>query len=255
MVTLLVLTVSLTATVQDSASWPPIEFPVRSSRAQIIAPLLDGVRVSTMRTRLIRQKAQFPRDFRPVPIAITFASAGLQAAAANEVRGEAPRVRSENATIARLIAQATERSATFRCEIDAINATDGLIYVHEGHCGRGVFACLMHTVELAGPFRLLHVKLDLRRSELDSMAAIGHELRHAIEALSDAHVINNFRIVSFFRQLGPTGSETFETPAARRAGFDVFDELRAHAAALDSGLQRNDGDAWRKNTCRQTRIR
>jgi hypothetical protein len=34
------------------------------------------------------------------------------------------RVRSENATIARLIKQAAERSATFRWEIEAINRSD-----------------------------------------------------------------------------------------------------------------------------------
>lgn len=73
------------------------------------------------------------------------------------------------------LTQATERSATFRLKIDAINATDGLIYVHEGHCEHRVFTCLVHTVEVSGPFRLLHVKLDVRRSERDSMAAIGHE--------------------------------------------------------------------------------
>jgi hypothetical protein len=52
MVTVLVLALLQTATVQDSASWP-IESPVRSSSAQIIALLMDGVRDSTMLKRLI----------------------------------------------------------------------------------------------------------------------------------------------------------------------------------------------------------
>ena len=51
MVTVLVLALSLTATVQDSASWP-VE-SVRSSSAQIIALLVNGVRDSAMLKRLI----------------------------------------------------------------------------------------------------------------------------------------------------------------------------------------------------------
>ena len=46
-------------------------------------------------------------------------------------------------------------------------------------------ACLVHTVKLAGPFRLLRVNLDLRRNDCTLMGAIGHELWHVIEALND----------------------------------------------------------------------
>jgi hypothetical protein len=150
------------------------------------------------------------------------------AAAAEDAQGPALRVRSESVTIVRLIAQATERSATFRREIVAINATDGLVYVHEARCGSGVLACLALTVDLAGPYRLLTVKLDLRRSELKTMSALGHELQHAIEALSDPHVTNDLKMYFFFQQLGPTGHGRFETDAAVQAGIDVFNEVRAH---------------------------
>jgi hypothetical protein len=70
--------------------------------------------------------------------------------AAAEEHDPLTRVRSEHATIARFIGQATERSATFRREIEAISGTDGLVYVYEGRCGHGVVACLVHTVGLAG---------------------------------------------------------------------------------------------------------
>ena len=162
-------------------------------------------------------------------LAIAFATATPRDVDADDVRGTSPRVRSEHATIARLIVQATERSATVRREIQIIRLTDGLVYVHEGHCGSGVLACLAMTVETAGPFRLLHVQLDLRRSELETMAAIGHELQHAIEALSDRHVTDGPTIFSFFQQLGPTGSNRFETRAAVLAGDEVLAELRTRA--------------------------
>ena len=52
MVTVLALALLQMVTVQDSGSWP-IESPVRSSSAQVVALLVDGVRDSAMLKRLI----------------------------------------------------------------------------------------------------------------------------------------------------------------------------------------------------------
>ena len=154
----------------------------------------------------------------------------LVAGSASAEEASAPaRVRSEDATIARLIAQAIEQSATFRREIEAINGTDGLVYVHAAPCRRGVRACLVHTVTLAGPYRLLNVKLGMGRPELETIATLGHELQHAIEVLNDPLVRDDFSISVFFRRLAPTDSHQFETPAALQAGLDIYDELIAAA--------------------------
>lgn len=66
--------------------------------------------------------------------------------------------------------------------------TAGLIYVDEGKCGHGVSACLLLSVQVAGPFRVLQIKIDARRPDCVLMAQIGHELQHAIEILSDPNV-------------------------------------------------------------------
>ena len=98
---------------------------------------------------------------------------------------DVPRVRSEDPTLARLITQASEHSSTFRRELDLISRTNGIVYVSKGRCGgHGVHACLIPTVDLAGPFRLLHILVDLTRSEAETIGSIGHELWHAIEVLS-----------------------------------------------------------------------
>jgi len=57
------------------------------------------------------------------------------------------------------------------------------------------------------------------------LAAIGHELQHAVEALSDPHVTDYHAMYSFFEHIGPTGSERFETLAG--VGMDGMAELRA----------------------------
>ena len=55
--------------------------------------------------------------------------------------------------------QGDERSATFRALIDAINASDGIVYVEAGECGHDVTACLV-GVTSAGAYRMLWIKVD-----------------------------------------------------------------------------------------------
>src|SRR5215216_4172151 len=74
-----------------------------------------------------------------------------------------PRVRSEDPLIAQLIADAPAMSATFRDLVTAIDATNGIVYVQSGLCGRGARACLAHSLQLAGPHRILRVLISTRR--------------------------------------------------------------------------------------------
>ena len=137
-----------------------------------------------------------------------------------------PRVRDNgDPAIAGLIREATARSPAFRRLVEAIDATDGIVYVEHGPCRRGVLAYLALTVTVAGPHRVLRIVVDPRRDRRELMAAIGHELRHAIEVLSDRAITDNRAIYFFYQREGPTGRDRFETPAARRAGSEVLSEL------------------------------
>ena len=49
-----------------------------------------------------------------------------------------PRVRFHHPGIASLIERAAERSKTFRGLVEAIDASNGIVYVEEGQCGRHV---------------------------------------------------------------------------------------------------------------------
>lgn len=136
-----------------------------------------------------------------------------------------PRVRSENPALAAVIHRASDASATFRRLTATIDGTDGLIYVDSGRCGHGVSACLLLSVQVAGPFRVLRIKVDARRLDCTLMAQIGHELQHAIELLSDPHVTDGVGAYSLFERIAPGGPISdrgrFETVAAGRAGLDV----------------------------------
>jgi hypothetical protein len=89
--------------------------------------------------------------------------------------GSISRVRSTDVRITALMGRAVEQSATFRSLLDTIAATDGIVYVEAGRCGR-LRACLTVKVTVAGPNRILWIVVDPRRAACDVMASIGHEL-------------------------------------------------------------------------------
>ena len=64
-------------------------------------------------------------------------------------------------SIAALLQEATAHSPTFRHLVDTIGATNGLVYVEQGRCGHHVRTCLVLTVQVAGPNRLLRILVDL----------------------------------------------------------------------------------------------
>jgi hypothetical protein len=141
-----------------------------------------------------------------------------------------PRVRSNSPAIRAVIDQATERSVTFRRLVDTIDRTDGLVYVDEGRCNHSVRACLMLSVKVAGPYRLLWIAVDARKAPgAELMASIGHELQHAVEVLSDPAVTDNHAMFFFYHHRGSGDTGRFETKAAIDAGLDVLAEVRAHS--------------------------
>ena len=161
-----------------------------------------------------------------VALMATIASA-RPAAAVDPAAPVMPRVRSNSPAIATLIELARERSATFRALVATIDGTDGIVYVDEGKCGHSVRACFMLSVQVSGPHRVLRILVDSNRDRDGVMGAIGHELRHAIEVLSNPKMNSGVAVVNFYLREGATGSERFETPAAVRAGLSVYAEVVA----------------------------
>lgn len=135
------------------------------------------------------------------------------------------RVRSSAPAVAAMIREASARSATFRGLVEKIEATDGIVYVEHGVCGRGVRACLV-GITTAGANRMVWLKVDARKVGLELAVSVGHELRHAVEVLVDSDVTNTKAMYSFYvrqTQRGMTGA--FETDAALAAGNAVRAEL------------------------------
>jgi hypothetical protein len=159
-------------------------------------------------------------------IMTTLAGGGRAVVAAGVDTPTMPRVRSHHPAIASLIGRAAERSKTFRGLVEAINTTNGIVYVEEGQCGRhGVRSCVAAVTQAAAN-RILVVNVNLRSADSELMGLIGHELRHVIEILSESTVVDAVSMYFLYERIGRLGTYTaFETEAAVKAGHAVRAEV------------------------------
>jgi hypothetical protein len=139
-------------------------------------------------------------------------------------------VRSTEPWLAKLIDRAAAQSPTFQGLLSTIQRSNGMVQVEDGKCGHGVWACLRIRMETVNSTRFLRIVIDRRKndSDLDVMASLGHELQHAVEALSEPGITDSVRLYNFFGRLSPTAGDRFETKAALRVGNEVHNELRGH---------------------------
>ena len=129
-----------------------------------------------------------------------------------------------------VINEAVAQSETFRGLVDRISTTDGIVYVAEGQCGHGVRACLLDTMTIAGPNRVLRILVDPRKVDRDLMGSIGHELQHAMEVLSHPYIRSYGAMILLFKKMCDGCGRRFETDAAIATGNAVRAELRNSAA-------------------------
>jgi hypothetical protein len=148
-----------------------------------------------------------------------------------------PRLRSSQASLAAILAQADERSATFHQLVKSLARTDGLIFVTTGRCGHGVRACVPHAMTRAGQFRVLRIVIDPHDAEAGGTArvagTIAHELHHALELLADPAVTDAASMFMFYRRDAPRHG-AFETPEAGAVGDRVWQELVGSSGRRDS---------------------
>ena len=140
-----------------------------------------------------------------------------------------PRLRGSSQETTQAIEQAQNESPTFRDLVAAINRSDGIVYVHHGQCGRNVLACLLLAVTKAGPYRMLHIRVDPRRHGHALMVDIGHELSHAIELLNEPTVVDANTAHNFYQRSAAVERYNFETQAAIEIELKIDKELREWA--------------------------
>jgi hypothetical protein len=136
-------------------------------------------------------------------------------------------VRSHSATIVRIIDQASEQSATFRHLVEIIKAGNGIVYVEEGRCVGDIRSCLLTVTPAKPDHRILHIRIDVRKTNLDLAASIGHEFHHVTEVLRFPSVTSGAAMFLMYSRIGYPITRGFETSGAVKAGNAVRREMRA----------------------------
>jgi hypothetical protein len=151
---------------------------------------------------------------------------------------DARRVRSDSAVVVALLDSGSRGSATFKQLVLAIENTDGVVYVRSGKCpGYKVKGCLLHTMSATPEHRYLWIALDLRGRPVDIIVTIAHELRHALEILSDGSIRTGRGIFSFYYPNGKPETRSAETAAALATGVAVRSELTRNMSS-DAGIRK-----------------
>ena len=136
------------------------------------------------------------------------------------------RVRAQDLDLSALIRQATDRSPTFRGIVDAVQASDGIVYIQRDRCRHYVRSCLVLWMGFAGPYRVLRVNVAGGKNDIETMASIAHELRHALEVLGEPGVRSSDGMYQLYTRNHAWRGVTFETATAIDAGNAVYRELK-----------------------------
>jgi len=142
-----------------------------------------------------------------------------------------PHVRSLSVAARELVAMGGARSALIRSFLDRLEASDLVVYVDVrwfADTRMGQLAFMGSALET----RYVVIQIACGRIVLDQLAALGHELRHAVEVADAAAVVDRGSLADHYTHIGMdvgSGSNRqFETEAAIDAGRRVKNELAVH---------------------------
>jgi len=148
--------------------------------------------------------------------------------------GQDTHVRTDDADVRALIAEGSANSPTFKHLIDAVDATDGIVYLLRGSCHARVRACLLLHMTHAGSHRVVRLVIEQQKADWALLPTIAHELAHAHEVLRDREVRSTADMYALYVRIGidpPQSSmqrrntAVFETQSAIDTGQHVREEL------------------------------
>ena len=150
-----------------------------------------------------------------------------------------PHVRGATLDAALLLDEARARSATVRELLDRLEHSDLLIYVRYEWFSSASLRGRIGFVATGHEQRLFAIEIDCRRARPDQIAALGHELRHAVEIADAPSVWDARSLAALYASIGElTGynsfGDTYETAAAAETGRRVRSEVANPAMAADA---------------------
>jgi hypothetical protein len=145
-------------------------------------------------------------------------------------------VRAESADVRALIAEVSDRSATFRTLVDEIEQSNVIVYVRLRFFGSQMLDGRIGFLGSQPDVRFLAIELACPRWRELQMATLAHELQHALEIARASWVVGPATLARYYEEIGEhIGGDgravAFESDAARRMGARVRRELIDSTAA------------------------
>jgi hypothetical protein len=156
----------------------------------------------------------------------------FQAGPADE--GLPERVRTTNSRIRQAMREGQDKASTFRSLLQQLQRSDVVLYIEPGECTCAAARSCVTFVTTAGSTRYLRVIVTLKQLQVEMIAHIGHELRHAIEIAGAAEVVDSRSLRRFYEgRASPSCGRPcgVETEAAVRTQAAVRSELRIASAS------------------------
>ena len=139
-------------------------------------------------------------------------------------------VRSAEARIRERVADGYTRSATFKTLVDAVEKLSCVVYLSSTvKLSGGMRGALLHWPATDPEMPVLRVLLKANLSRDETIAVIGHELQHVIEAVRSDRATDRFDVTATFDKLDPSSQRgsvhKYDTDEAIRITVMVLDEL------------------------------
>ena len=151
-------------------------------------------------------------------------------------------VRTTDRYVQSLLVQGVRRSATFAELVTALNQSDVIVYIQSVDRLPSTLAGRLMLAADAHGHRYLRIQVRQTLTPNESIALMGHELRHALEVAAAPEVRDAQGLIALYQRIGDvsvTGMHAYETDAAQDIGRQVRTELLrpvTAANALGSGL-------------------
>jgi hypothetical protein len=135
-------------------------------------------------------------------------------------------VRTADRPIRNMLRRGFLESPTFASLMTRLERSDVIVYLEDVPRLPGALEGRLFMLPPAHGTRYVRIQIALRGSPIDSIALIGHELRHAVEIAEASTVVDEEGLAALYRRIGVDhGHNLFDTTEAQAIGRQVAKEL------------------------------
>jgi hypothetical protein len=135
-------------------------------------------------------------------------------------------VRATDARLRRLLKEGYGRSPTLASLVDHLEASDLFVYVETAPRLPHAIDARLEMIPSAASVRYVRIQITTDHSPYETIALLGHELRHAVEVADARGVVDNAGMEELYASIGTEwGAHAYETKSALDAARHVRREL------------------------------